>query len=63
MLGILPELIGKWYSRPVTSAKDVSAAVKGRHSKEFCYCKGGEHGQMVGCDQGGLEALPIMLCV
>ena len=48
--GILPELIGKWYSRPVTSAKDVSATVKGGDSKEFCYCKGGEHGQMVGCD-------------
>ncbi|XP_044169839.1 uncharacterized protein LOC114950648 [Acropora millepora] len=48
--GILPELIGKWYSRPVTSAKDVSPTVKGGDSKEFCYCKGGEHGQMVGCD-------------
>ena len=59
--GILPELIGKWYSRPMVSATqktiagDISAeSTSGnqhdRLEMQICYCRGGEHGQMVGCD-------------
>ena len=59
--GILSELIGKWYSRPTVSttqktiAGDISAeSTSGnqddRLEMQICYCRGGEHGQMVGCD-------------
>ena len=55
--GILPELIGRWYSRPATSATQGtsdSSSLEGSSSDglhvQICYCRGGEHGQMVGCD-------------
>lgn len=43
--GILPEMNGRWFSTPVTLSTEESAAVKGADVIEFCYCRGGEHGQ------------------
>ena len=47
MRGVLPELIGRWYSRPTASA---TQGTSDSSSVQICYCRGGEHGQMVGCD-------------
>ena len=48
--GILPEIIGRWYSRLVTSSTEGSASLDRENVNVFCYCRGGEHGEMVGCD-------------
>ena len=60
--GILPELIGRWFSRPTPtpqrtmSPENPAAHEAGEGSSSdrppvtICYCRGGEHGQMVGCD-------------
>ena len=60
--GILPELIGRWFSRPTPTPQRtmgpenpaVHEAGEGSSSDmppvAICYCRGGEHGQMVGCD-------------
>ena len=46
--GILPEFIGKWYSRPVTSAKDVSATAKGGIVKNFVTVRERNMGKWLG---------------
>ena len=71
--GILPELIGRWFSRPTPttqgtqldpesplvpeasqSTTTVSESANGSSNDSpplrICYCREGEHGQMVGCD-------------
>ena len=40
---ILPELMGKWFSRPSTPTAAVDDA-------GYCYCRGPDIGDMVGCD-------------
>ena len=55
---ILPELLGKFFSRPplnqVSHAQaEVGSQVKASTdgtSQTFCYCEGPDEGQMVGCD-------------
>ena len=58
---ILPELLGKWYTRPScdiravktdqipgpSGANDTSTALQER---KYCYCGGPEEGRMIGCD-------------
>ena len=48
-LGVLPELLGKWYSKgPVgTSSQPPNSCSQ---ANEWCYCKQGEEGQMIACD-------------
>ena len=61
--GVLPELIGKWYSKiPTFSGSDSSLQIATNISnetvsttnddgcKKWCYCQGEEHGTMIGCD-------------
>ena len=60
--GILPELIGRWFSRPTPtpqrtmgSENPVAHGAGERSSSDrspaaFYHCSGVEHGQMVGCD-------------
>ena len=61
--GVLPELIGKWYSKiPTFSGSDSSLQIATSISndtvsttnddgcKKWCYCQGEEHGTMIGCD-------------
>ena len=68
-VAVLPELIGRWFSRP-TESKSLSLACESSPSactsgsaqtpdadnpelektKLYCYCKQGEYGEMVGCD-------------
>ena len=55
--GILPEPIGRWLSRPTPSPQGTigpeNTAGEGSSSDRLpvaiCYCRGGEHSQMVGC--------------
>ena len=52
--GIMPELIGKWYSTP--SSSDVSSLSQESSSKsddsneQWCYCRGEDEGEMIFCD-------------
>ena len=60
--GILPELLGKWYSKaPVSSSvgcrdlhqtEDISSqpSNSSSHEKVLCYCKQEEEGEMIACD-------------
>lgn len=55
--GVLPELLGKWYSKtPVwpatTSATNSTVAVNSENSStdNWCYCRGPESGEMIACD-------------
>lgn len=47
MRGILPELLGRWFSKPPkTNTPNVETV-----PEQFCYCgQGEESGDMVGCD-------------
>lgn len=53
---ILPELMGKWFSRPPAPASTVSISDDSLHSESassetlYCYCQGPEEGDMIGCD-------------
>ena len=58
-VGILPELLGKWYSKPpslISNACSSSAppcdmsCSKSPENEKWCYCGGEEHGQMIACD-------------
>lgn len=67
-IGILPELLGRWFSRPPeqimsslsapsdlpphSSSETASTSSHGT-SLKYCYCQEGEHGKMVGCDNPG----------
>ena len=57
---ILPELLGKWFSRPVqvpvsspsTLPTPSDSAGPAEPSREvYCYCKGPDAGDMIGCDR------------
>lgn len=45
---ILPELLGKFFSRP-PEIKQSSATLES-DDEVYCYCRGPEAGDMVGCD-------------
>jgi hypothetical protein len=55
---ILPELLGKWFSRPPPASAQASAALQdsvcesqaGNSSEVYCYCGGPDVGDMIGCD-------------
>lgn len=57
---VLPELIGKWFSRPAkppTTAvsmlpveSDTSLPTTSAEDKFYCYCRGPESGEMIACD-------------
>ena len=53
---ILPELLGHWYSRPPDNAIPSSTCTDnipvdtGTPNCKYCYCQGGEYGEMVACD-------------
>ena len=55
-VGILPEMLGKWYSKePITknqpSAEDTGNTETGTDQNElWCYCRQPEEGEMIGCD-------------
>ena len=61
-LGVLPELLGKWYSKaPVSSgmgcrdlhqSEDISSqsSSSSSHEKVWCYSKQEEEGEMIACD-------------
>ncbi len=66
MLGILPELLGKYFSRPVSLTSEnrslpstssgsftlptTSAEEQSNQSIRYCYCQEEEEGEMIGCD-------------
>lgn len=56
---ILPELLGKWYTRPSSDIQTDSPGPSGitvtsqpqlDHERKYCYCGGPEEGRMIGCD-------------
>ena len=56
---ILPELLGKWYTRPSSDIKPdspgpsditVTSQPPLDHERKYCYCGGLEEGRMIGCD-------------
>lgn len=48
---ILPELLGRWFSRPSTDVPSTSRSMnQNADENRYCYCQEGEHGEMVGCD-------------
>ena len=54
-LAILPELVGKWFTRQKTSLSEEQTAqqcVSNENEEQvWCYCKRGEeYGAMIGCD-------------
>ena len=63
-VGIMPELLGRWFSRPPTQSTQPAAAYNKdpippncnadkeptSDSVKYCYCQGDEHGDMIGCD-------------
>ena len=56
LTSILPELLGKWYTRPYELAENkaesdesLTSSSKADSSETFCYCKGIE-GEMIACD-------------
>jgi len=60
---ILPELLGKWYTRPIkTSFSDPASSTSDKcdepsNQSVYCYCNGPEEGEMIACDneQCGIE--------
>ena len=48
---ILPELLGCWYSHPPDIATPPSTCTDAVHTDtpKYCYCQGGEYGEMVAC--------------
>ena len=51
VVAILPELLGKWFTRPPTNAPQTEDAVDAAGEPLLCYCKTAEKGDhMVGCD-------------
>ena len=55
---ILPELLGRWFSRPAEDTVPSISRPKTNHipvvhipdDPKYCYCQEGEHGKMVGYD-------------
>ena len=73
-VAVLPELLGRWFSRPtgriaLNSARESSPIACTNQSaqtrdtdnpelektKTYCYCKQGEHGKMIGCDNASCD--------
>ena len=52
---ILPELVGKWYSRSIVIPSD-SPTPNDDSSYNYCYCKEEHGGEMVGCDNPRCQA-------
>ena len=56
LTSILPELLGKWYTRPyepvnkAESDESLTSSSKADSTETFCYCKGIEEGEMIACD-------------
>lgn len=53
---IVPELLGKWFSRPPRLTDSSSTAAPntpqaGTSSEVYCYCGGPDVGDMLGCDR------------
>ena len=48
-VGVLPELVAKFYSREPISSKS-SALGTTDNNELWCYCRGEESGEMFGCD-------------
>ena len=63
---VLPELLGKWYSKTCTTCPLSTTSNFDKSNDEnmpppsssvtWCYCKGEEMGEMIGCDS---ESCPI----
>lgn len=56
-VAVLPELLGRWFSRPPERANCVSNSASTPSSSEstevemkYCHCGQGEFGDMIGCD-------------
>jgi hypothetical protein len=56
-VGVMPELLGRWFSRPPRPATTHTASDPisphsnaDEDSVKYCYCQGDECGDMVGCD-------------
>ena len=55
-VGILPEMIGKWYSKEPIAKNLPSAEDNGNtetatdQNELWCYCRQSEEGEMIGCD-------------
>ena len=65
-VGVMPEIVGKWYSKtPVHTSTNPVATLTETVSEEsgdtekilWCYCKGEEDGEMIACDH---ENCPIV---
>ena len=52
--GVLPELLGKWYSKAhichQTSPTSSITTAATTATEKWCYCQSDEHGTMIGCD-------------
>ncbi len=54
--GVLPELIGKWYTRKVSMSNDAmhfeesETPSASEEKRGWCYCNGEDEGEMIGCD-------------
>lgn len=65
--GLLPELIAKWYTRPLTSETGSLPTTEEEESEflptepdsggKWCYCKQGESGKMIMCESGNCNIL------
>ena len=54
ILCILPELVGKWYSRSIIMP--CAPTPNDDSTYNYCYCKEEQGGEMVGCDNPGCQA-------
>ena len=56
-LGVLPELVGKWYSKAPyyrhTPEDSTSTRSPATDSEQWCYCQGPEEGEMIFCEMDG----------
>ena len=48
--GVLPEVLGKWYSKLPEYQTSRSTEPMNTDNQVWCYCKGSEDGEMIGCD-------------
>ena len=57
--GVLPELVGRWYSRLASTKKDtIENEESGSDDDKWCYCRcSAALGDMIGCDN---DSCPIM---
>ena len=48
--GILPELLGKWFSKSPTYLTGNVAQDKNKTDDSWCFCRGAESGEIILCD-------------